>query len=476
MAQPFHPDKPLSWKNANAAQLRLLQSLQGNILKGHGRPFVALLFFRLEPAQQRQARRFLRHLANHHVTHAHEQLLGGERFKASGQSAGPFVHLALSHTGYEALGVKPGLIPSDPDFVGGMPQPDQVADIGNRAGGQQQDPFPTTGLHGVVLVADDTAARCAALAGEIGELAHEAEVTVVHVQHGTGLFNAKGEGIEHFGYIDGRSQPLMLAEDVEAENGKSGMSRWNAAFGPGIALVQEPGRDSYGSYLVFRKLEQDVRGFKRREQQLADALHLKGEHRELAGALLVGRFEDGTPVTLSHEAHGAAPPNDFDYRHDNQGARCPFHAHIRKTNDRTAAARHIQMPRRGIPYEDVKRAVHPEELPEVDTLEAFDDRVAKLLPTHGVGLLFMAYNAVIAKQFVAMQAGADNPQVPAAPAGPHGLDPVIGQGHPKKGDQKVTRTWDDPASGTEAFDFAGFVKLIGGEYFFSPSLDFLREL
>ena len=472
----FDPNQPLSWKKADAAQLRMLQSLQGNILKGHGRPFAALLFFQLRHARQHEARRFLRHLANHHVTHAHEQLLGTERFKANGQSAGPFVHVALSHAGYEALGVEPNRIPRDPHFVDGMPQPGRVHDGSDRAGGQPEKPFPT-GLHGVVLVADDTAARCVALAGEIGERAFKAHVHVVHVQHGAGLFNAEGEGIEHFGYIDGRSQPLMLAEDVEAENAKGGTSRWDAAFGPGIALVQEPGADSYGSYLVFRKLEQDVRGFKLREQQLADALQLKeAEHRELAGALLVGRFEDGTPVTLSDEARGAAPPNDFDYRHDDQGARCPFHAHIRKTNDRTAAARDIQMPRRGIPYEDVKREVHPEELPEVDTLEAFKARVEQHLPTHGVGLLFMAYNAVIAKQFVAMQAGADNPNVPTAPGGPHGLDPVIGQGHPKTGDQKVARTWDDPASGTEAFDFAGFVKLKGGEYFFSPSLDFLREL
>jgi len=50
---------------------------------------------------------------------------------------------------------------------------------------------------------------------------------------------------------------------------------------------------------VFRKLEQNVWGFKKREEELAHDLGLKEEEEERAGALIVGRFEDGTPVTLS---------------------------------------------------------------------------------------------------------------------------------------------------------------------------------
>ncbi len=475
MCPPFEPDKPLSWKKADAGQLRLLQSLQGNILKGHGRRFVDLLFFRLDAGRRLEARRFLRHLANHHVTNAHQQLLGSERFRRTRASAGPFVHVALSHAGYQALGVEPERTPADPEFARGMRHADSVQALADPPTERWEQPFQAE-LHGVVLAAHDSAALCAALTGELREQASEAGLQLVRVQHGEGLLNAEGVGIEHFGYVDGRSQPLMLAEDVEAENDEGGTSRWDAAFGPGIALVAEPGTGSWGSYLVFRKLEQNVHGFKRREQELADTLRLQGaEARELAGALLVGRFEDGTPVTLSSEARGQVPPNDFDYRGD-AGTRCPYHAHIRKTNPRTAAARDIQMPRRGIPYEDTRRARHPEELPEVEDLEQFDDRMKDLLPTGGVGLLFMAYNAVIARQFVAMQKGANDTRVPPAPRGPHGLDPVIGQGEPVKGEQTLRACWDEPASDVVPFDFAGFVTMKGGEYFFSPSLDFLREL
>jgi Dyp-type peroxidase family len=307
----------------------------------------------------------------------------------------------------------------------------------------------------------------------------------VHVQRGKALINAAGNGIENFGYVDGRSQPLMLAEDIEHEADNAGVARWDPAFPLDTALLKDPGTtdpESYGSLFVFRKLEQDVRAFKRREQEVADTLGLVADARELAGALIVGRFEDGTPVTLSDEARGLAPPNDFDYDGD-PGRRCPFHAHIRKTNPRGStgaelAERSHIMARRGIPYEDVKRTVHPDELPEGQTLAEFDADVAPLLPPGGVGLLFMAYNHDIAGQFkFTQQAWTNNPGFPPAPGGTPGIDPVIGQGANPAGQQKLPKVWDDPAQGTDSTcPFAGFVKMRGGEYFFSPSLTFLKTL
>jgi Dyp-type peroxidase family len=294
-------------------------------------------------------------------------------------------------------------------------------------------------------------------------------------------------GIENFGYVDGRSQPLLLEEDIADENRQAGSVRWDPAFALDAALLKDPGAGdsvSHGSFLVFRKLEQDVRGFKLREQQVADLLGLKGEARELAGALLVGRFEDGTPVTLSDQARGGLPPNDFNYRGD-ASQRCPFHAHIRKSNPRGSGGAEPElqerlhlMPRRGMPYEDVKRSVHPDELPEAEDLAEFTAKVAPLLPTGGVGLLFMAYNQKIARQFkFTQQAWVNNSNFPLSPPGAHGIDPIIGQGLNNPGDQKLFKEWDH--SGSTVINnagMAGFVKMKGGEYFFSPSLTFLRAL
>jgi Dyp-type peroxidase family len=486
---PITLNAPLAWKKADAEQLKMLQALQGNILKGHGREFATQLFFKLDATKPLQSRRLLRELANHHITTAHQQLLGTEFFKSSGQSAGPFVHLALSFAGYQALGAAASA-PNDPDFQGGMKSTASLAALADPPIANWEPAFQQD-LHGMVLAADETAAETATLVGHLHALMDDAGATVVHIQRGAAVRNTAGDGIENFGYIDGRSQPLLLEEDIADENRRAGSVRWDPAFALDTALLKDPGAGagdsvsvSHGSFLVFRKLEQNVRGFKQREQEVADLLGLTGAARELAGALLVGRFEDGTPVTLSDTARAAAPPNDFNYRGDT-GQRCPLHAHIRKSNPRGSGGGETEtqerlhlMPRRGILYEDVKRSVHPDELPEADSLAEFISKVAPLLPTGGVGLLFMAYNQKIAQQFkFTQQSWVNKSNFPAVPSGPHGIDPLIGQGANKAGDQKLFKEWDNSASPVvNNAGMAGFVTMKGGEYFFSPSLTFLRGL
>ncbi|GEO99365.1 Dyp-type peroxidase [Methylobacterium haplocladii] len=483
---PIDLDAPLSWKNADRDELLLLQCLQGNILKGHGRDFTANLFFRFDPARTRESRRLLRDLAYHHLTNAYRQLLDAEVFKRTGQGGGPFVHLALSKTGYDAIG-RSADAPGDPEFQAGMKAPASIVALSDPPVTAWQPKFRED-LHGVVLVAHETPARTGALALQVRELIEEAGGEVVFVQHGAAVRNTAGEGIEHFGYVDGRSQPLLLAEDIAEERESAGTDRWDPAFPLKAALVKDPGTVdaiSFGSYFVFRKLEQHVRAFKTREQKIADKLKLKGDDRELAGAMIVGRFEDGTPVTMSKVARGEKPPNDFDYDSD-PGIRCPFHGHIRKTNPRGSGGApggeegertHI-MPRRGILYEDARREVHPDELPETDSTSEFLSEVAPKLPKDGVGLLFMAYNQSIAGQFkFTQETWANNAGFPLQPPGPHGIDPVIGQGVNGAGQQKLPKVWDDDSAGMEDdVGFAGFVTMKGGEYFFSPSLTFLLNL
>src|SRR5262245_45623460 len=115
--------------------------------------------------------------------------------------------------------------------------------------------------------------------------------------------NPRGQSIEHFGYVDGRSQPLFFATDVISERQASGVQRWDPSAPLSLALVADPytesDEDCLGSYLVFRKLEQNVCGFREREAQLAQWLGLKGSAVQRAGALIMGRFRDGTPLTAS---------------------------------------------------------------------------------------------------------------------------------------------------------------------------------
>jgi hypothetical protein len=222
-----------------------------------------------------------------------------------------------------------------------------------------------------------------------------------------------------------------------------------------------------------------VRRFKQSEQDFADALGLVGEDRERAGAMIVGRFEDGTPLTLQKEegAHSSVM-NNFTYDSDISGAKCPFHAHIRKTNPRGSggfqtpeAERLHLMARRGQTYGERDDDPNDAGVPPSER------------PTGDVGLLFMAFNANISidddfalSQFdFTQQVWADNPGFPRVPAGTPApeLDPVIGQG-PRHDPTSFSEWGGLIATQTPAIPQA--VHMRGGDYFFMPSLAFLRSL
>ena len=470
-------NRPLAWKNANHDEQRMLRALQGNILKSHGRTSTINIFFKIDGAKKQQMRATLREIANYHATSAYQQLLETDRYHEGGKSGSPFVSLFLSASGYSTLGIPTSQTPKDDSFRGGMKA--AAHDLGDSEVATWDEAFRGV-VDGMVLVGseNDTALRIKRDA--IAKLLAEGGATILKEQAGKALFNEDNNGIEHFGYVDGRSQPLLLAEDVAKEARDAGIAAWDPQGNLNAALVADPGSSdgvSFGSYFVFRKLDQNVRAFKRKEQELATALGFEGEVRELAGAFAVGRFEDGTPVTLSNEAKKKNPPNDFNYKGDD-GERCPFHAHIRKVNPRGSVSLNSEKPhlmvRRGIPYEDQPRLVHPSDVPGSETLREFDETVGPLLPEGDVGLLFMAYNADIKNQFEFVQkAWANSNSFP--PGGtPPMLDPVIGQGPGVQ--QNWPKQWDNSTPKPVPFSFQGFVKMRGGEYFFAPSLNFLKTL
>ena len=48
---PIDLTRPLAWKKASHDEQRMLDALQGNILKGHGRPNTTNIFFQIDQAQ-----------------------------------------------------------------------------------------------------------------------------------------------------------------------------------------------------------------------------------------------------------------------------------------------------------------------------------------------------------------------------------------------------------------------------------------
>ena len=400
--------------------------------------------------------------------------------------------LFLSAHGFEALGAHAAM-PPGAAFAAGMParagelnDPDRSA--WNPTGWKTGQPVPDA----MFLVADADEDAVTRDLEEAEDWLNGSGVTILVVERGfqqTKTFDAAVGplGVEHFGYVDGRSQPLFLAEDIATELANVGGDQWSPVFKPSQFVVPDPnGRTplSAGSYFVFRKLEQNVRGFKAAEKALATALGLPDATRERAGAMVIGRFEDGTPLVLpSGNAQAKPPPNNFNYSGDPDGLKCPFHAHIRKTNPRGDIVRELGLPddsaernpimaRRGITY-------GAERPPSADGSDFADDGHE---PTKDVGLLFMAYMASIEAQFEFTQKSwADNPafvgnmkQGNGRPV--TGIDPVIGQS--LNGADKMHMYQDGWTVGAlpKPFAFADFVRMQGGEYFFAPSLTFLRSV
>jgi deferrochelatase/peroxidase EfeB len=91
--------------------------------------------------------------------------------------------------------------------------------------------------------------------------------SVVHEQKGYVLRDANTyeEEIEHFGFRDGVSQPLFLKRDIDKEREHSDFSKWDPRAPLNLVLFKDPlgdrDKESYGSFLVFRKLEQNVKGW-----------------------------------------------------------------------------------------------------------------------------------------------------------------------------------------------------------------------
>lgn len=448
----------------------MLDNLQANILKGHGRDFAHHLFFRFNDEAPGYCREWIRQFAYSSITSAKEQLEQTKQFNEHEiTDGGPIITLSLSSSGYDKLNLTSSK-PTSSAFQNGLSGSAELLNDDKRnweeAFGEQVDML--------IIIADDDRSNAEGLAAQIINQASRFATLLID-QKGNVLKMINGIGIEHFGYADGISQPLYMENEIE----KQALNKhWRDDTYLFLLLAADPGtevEDSFGSYLVFRKLEQNVKGFNTAEKSLPTVNDVNGDDNDdLAGALLVGRFENSMPVAITSIDFQSNPPcttNDFDYSNDTSALRCPFHAHTRLMNPRngdTVAGdvREHRITRRGIPYDEVGRI--PEGKHASITEEMLDDNQ----PESGVGLLFMCYQSQIENQFEILQGfWANNGQI-----GPHSIgtqDSLISQG--TNPDKTLPIQWGHPAQ-CNPFNFQKFVTMKGGEYFFTPSVSFLKSI
>jgi Dyp-type peroxidase family len=438
---------------------RALEVLQGNILRSHGRDYTALLIIQLEPSPGLRAQ--VRKLGESWVTSAKQQVEQAKQYRLNAKKkAGPdkqlFGNLFLSVWGYAALGYSEAelfaafrhpqdlLLSKSNWFMHGMEHKGEVLADPPRL---DWEPAYRNHLDALLLLAcddrEELERKVSAASSEISAFGKVLYVEKAKT-HRRGDF-----AVEHFGFADGISQPRFFKDDAsDKEPPKSVLEP--------DRLAGEP--DAFGSYLVYRKLEQNVKGFLEDEARLADALRLSGQDRERAGAMIVGRFRDGTPLTKSGKS-GGTPPGDNDFNYNEQGGdpgdRCPMHAHIRKVRPRGRIKYpRARIVRRGVPY------------------GPYDPTDPKMKPPEkGSGLLFLSFQRNIESQFGRVQSNWMN--TVDAPEEGAGQDTVSGQGW------TVTRQlwpWEWGKEPCLRFKFGNYMRLLGGEFFFAPSLDFFRKL
>ncbi|MCX4665773.1 hypothetical protein OG453_03630 [Streptomyces sp. NBC_01381] len=137
-------------------------------------------------------------------------------------------------------------------------------------------------LHALVIVADDSPAVVSSKADEIRETVERGLGRcgkVVHQEIGKVLrLRPDGPVREHFGFADGISEPLFLTKDIKEAQKRDGTTRWNPAAPLRLVLAKDPvvpkdaepyadGATGFGSYVVYRKLQQNVPHFN--EQRLS---------------------------------------------------------------------------------------------------------------------------------------------------------------------------------------------------------------
>jgi Dyp-type peroxidase family len=428
----------------------ILADTQVNVLRGLRHRFARLVHLRF--AAPAQARAWLA-VARPHVA-------GGGQLGV----AAPPVALGLAFTAA-------GLAHLTADrFDGGKPygwdvfeggieaRADELGDILDSAPDRWEAGF-RDGFHVLVSIwADSAEALEAAIAGPYAALLTHAAVAELAVQRGERRVDNK----EPFGFLDGVASPKLAGLPAVRDTGPEG-SQSNLPIALDRFLIggeRPPLPDGAaptfanlarnGTFMVLRKLHQDVEAFNGYLQANAGFF----TSAEKLAALMVGRWQNGTPLT-SHP-HRPAPGDqvmvdDFDFYDDQSGApNCPKGSHIRRMNPRPRGPSVVharKILRRGYPYAETR-----------------DGQVEQ-------GLLFVALNADIRDQFENLQRfWAGDAALEEQVRGVY--DPILGA-HDRPGAARLFRG-RTPTTPYEALP--RFVNVRGGAYLFVPSLSALRLL
>ncbi|MFT3694065.1 MAG: Dyp-type peroxidase [Kofleriaceae bacterium] len=446
--------------------------IQGLVVRGYGELHEAW-FLLLHVRDRQRALQYLAGVAN-------------RVNRADQHPDGAALQIAFTARGLQELAVPDEILCSfSREFVEGMDVETRARGLGDigvnqpsawrwgQRTGRQFPPIPgDDAVHALLMIYGHEDAIGDQIADELARLT--GAFAVLHQQDTVYLPDHK----EHFGWRDGLSMPQIENVPKTGQHQHRDKPTWTPPLPAGEfvlgyeneykCLTEVPtdiGKN--GTYLVYRQYTQDVPELWR---------YLERHEGVALGAKMVGRWPNGAPIiSADHDDPTLSTHNEFVYKKpDPVGLACPIGAHIRRANprddlasdrddeDSTAMVRKHQMIRRGRPYgPPISRAMDVREL-----AHSHDDGIER-------GLHFICLVGDINRQFEVVQRNWIHS------ANFHGLfkdgDPI----------SAVRQTADNPNNEfTVPADpvrkkyktLPQFTQLVGGAYFFLPSIAALRVI
>jgi Dyp-type peroxidase family len=515
-----------------------LEDIQGIAAPGFFKPHQTLLGVAVKnDATAIQSFKKLLLKITREISSARKTLDDRREFRATGVSkakkGGLLMAVAFSSTGLRTLTPGSTSIPSDA-FQQGLAA--RSAFLGDPTGKDDEGNAknwkvgaPKNELDALFIIAGNTRAAVAMKSKTFLAELKRSGLKVAYKENGHVREDLPGH--EHFGFDDGVSQPgirgrasekaddfitpRFIAISQVPESSLFGYPGQDLVW-PGVFLLGHPATSPdpliagiptqpipewtrNGSFLVFRRLRQDVGLFWRTMKSEADRLKkLPGFENftdEVLASRIVGRWPSGAPVNRTpgddnpklgkskvannhfrfdsnacpmRLAHGESDPFPQS-KADPVGLACPWAAHIRKVNTRDSGSdmggRESTYARRllrvGVPFG-----------------EPLSNRYAETKndPQNGErGLLFLSIQASIEDQFefLAVKWMGD----PSRPKMPGGYDLLVGQNNDAKANR--VRTMAIFGSGNQQASVATAAQWIvptGGGYFFVPSISALTNV
>jgi Dyp-type peroxidase family len=515
------------------------QNIQGNIIPGFNKDHQHFLFYRMTDVLR--AKKFLRALAPS-ITSMDEALAFVRAHRAARLKLGvteprglkaTWVNIAFSCPGIEKLiGAGAGDQFGEQSFRQGLAarstylgDPTDPSHPGHRTRWRVGGPHNEADI--LVIVASDTTAGVDRKVGAVRRSANSSRLDLIFEQRGDTLpGNLRGH--EHFGFKDGVSQPGIRGKASDAPEdfitprylvpkpGEEVDLHPNLFARPGQPLVWPgqfllgeprqaanvpvtgvltdanfPSWAARGSYLVCRRLNQDVLAF---WNFVAETATRVGIPAVSLAAALVGRWPSGAPVMRTPASDNAALAGDpfannyffFDddtrpsslgpipgyvgdafpqAKADMLGAVCPHFAHIRKVNPRDSATdlgKHLDtlmrlILRRGIPFG-----------PPIIGVKT----PSRKLLAQERGLMFLCYGATIEDQFEFITRRWANSAIQPNFGG---HDPIIGQ-RDERGNRDRFVDLPTGSGAVRVHLNAEWITPTGGGYFFAPPIKALVDV